>query len=171
MFRFRTIGKNQKGFTLIEIIIAIAVTSLIGVGVTAAIFNTLSVNALSSNHLTVLKQIENAAHWINRDVQMSQTVQPGGGSGFPLTLSWVEWDNTAHQVTYSLVSGELQRSHSVDGSAPTQYVVAEYISNDPAQTSCQFTGGVFTFKITASVGGFRPAIETRTAQVIPRAAS
>jgi len=168
--RLGVIKRNQRGFTLIEVLVATAITGFIGVGITMAASQVLNINALSINHITVLKQVENATYWINRDAQMAQIVQPSGGSGFPLNLSWVEWDNTMHQVSYTLESSKLYRSYSVNGGQPSQTVVAEHINTNAGMTNCQFAGGVFTFKVTASVSGFRPATETRMAQMIPRPA-
>jgi len=170
LHRSGVINKNQRGFMLIEVIVATAITSLMSVGITMAISHVLNVNALSTNHVTALKQVENAAYWISRDAQMAQIVQTSGGSGFPLNLSWIEWDNTMHQVSYSLEANKLERSHSVNSSEPSRTVVAQYINADSGMTNCQFVDGAFTFRVTASVGGFRPVSETRILQVIPRTA-
>jgi len=164
------INKNQKGLTLIEILVAIAVSSFIGVGIMAAISQMFTVNALSTNHVNAVKQVEKAVYWLSRDAQMAQIVQPAGGSGFPLNLSWVEWDNAGHQVTYTLENDKLRRSHSVNGGEPSWITVAEHMNTNPEKLNCQFASGVFTFKVTTSISGFRSASETRTAQVIPRAA-
>ncbi len=167
---FILLGRNQRGFTLIELLLANAITAFIGVGIAAAVFQIINVSALSNNHVITVKQVESAIHWINRDAQMAQTVQPSVGSGFPLNLSWVEWDDTSHQVSYVLQNGKLIRNHSVNGGEAQETTVAQYINADPVNTNCQFAGGVLTFKVTASVGGFRSASETRISQVIPRSA-
>ena len=95
-------------------------------------------------------------------------MQTTPGSGFPLTLKWVEWDGTSHQVSYRLAEGKLERNHSVNGGEPQKLIVAHYIN--PAMTDCLLLDGVLTCKITASVGGLRPSSETRTLQVAPRPA-
>ncbi len=162
--------RSQKGFTFIEFIVAMALTGLIGVAASAAAYQVINVKALSENHIIAVKQVENAAYWINLDVRMSQTVLPAGGGGFPLNLSWIEWDNTTHDVRYTISNGELQRSSSINGAEPTQMMVANYIDGNADQTNCQYANGVFTFKVTASVAGFRPATETRMGEALPRSA-
>jgi len=165
-----SINKNQRGFTLIEMIVTIALTGILSVGATTAFFQVFHQNTRSTSHMTAIKELENAMCWMSRDAQMAQVVAPDGGtSGFPLELSWVGWDNSEYQVTYTLVGNELQRSHSVNGGAPHELAVARHINPDTALTNCEFTDGVLTLKITAAVGsGAQAANETRVHKVSPR---
>lgn len=167
--RFNMISRCQRGFTLYEMLVSLAVLGVIIPVMGMSIFQVLSINTLTGNHLTAVKQVENAIYRINRDVQMAQTVQTGAGSGFPLNLIWVEWDNTSNNVTYTIQNGELWRANSVNSGQPTSVVVAQHINTDSGMTNLQFVGGVLTVKITASLGGFRPASETRVGTVLPKA--
>jgi hypothetical protein len=164
------IERSQKGICLIEVLAVVLITGLIGATLATAVFELVNINSSSINHITAIKQVESAVHWLNRDIQMSQTVLTDAESGFPLNLSWVEWDHTVNQVSYALESGNLVRSHSTNGEEPNDFVVAEHISMSAGETDCEFTGGVLTFKITATLSGFRPSSETRTIQVRPRPA-
>ena len=138
--RLKSIHKNQKGFTLIELIVALAITALIIGAIVMSIFQVFIVNALSSNHMLAVRQVQNAGYWINRDVQMAQSVATdAGATGFPLDVTWEEWDGTLNEVTYTLEDGEIKRSHSVNGGGPSVIVVAQYINS--AETSCGLTGG------------------------------
>ncbi|MFC2021123.1 type II secretion system protein J [Chloroflexota bacterium] len=166
--RLRVTSKNQKGYTLNEMLVALAILGVIAPAISMVIFQVISVNTLTGNHLTAVNQVENAMYWIGRDAQMAQTVQTGGGSGFPLNLTWVDWDLTSNNVTYSIQNGELQRAYSINGGLPTSTVVAQHINNDSEATNCQYASGVLTFKITASLGGFRPKSETRIHEVFPK---
>jgi len=167
--RLGLVNKNQRGFTLIEMIIALVIISLIGGATTTAIFQMLNISNVSTNHMTAVKQVQNAVNWISRDAQMSQIVVPNGDSGFPLNLTWVEWDNTVHQVTYTVEDSKLQRNYYVNGGEPSEALVARFIDPDLAMTNCQYVGGVLTFKITATVdSGSQVASDTRVCEVIPR---
>jgi len=164
---------NQRGFTFIELLIALAITGLIASALTMTIYQVITVPIQSSNHMTAVKQVESAIHWLNRDVQQAQILEVGEDAGFPLSLTWVEWDNTVHQITYTIEDGELERAHSIDGAEPTRSIVALCIESDPLQTNCQFNDvdGVLTFRITASITGFKPSTETRVGEIKSRSAS
>jgi prepilin-type N-terminal cleavage/methylation domain-containing protein len=173
--RFGLLSKGQRGFTLIELIIAVAITGAIAGGITMSVFQTFDYDARGKARIVAVKQVENAVHHMIRDVQMAQEVQTADpdpdGDGFPLTLEWVEWDNTENEVVYDKVSGELIRSHSVGGGTAQDAVVARYIDMDAAATNCFFDDGEwrFTFKVTATVSGYPADIsETRDVEVIPR---
>lgn len=162
--------RHQEGFTIFELVVVLAVIAVIAPVITIALFQVLSVNTLTSNHLTAVKQVESAIYRIGRDAQVAQTIQTGGSSGFPLNLVWVEWDSTSNNVTYTLQNGELWRACSVNGSPATSFIVAQNISSDASKTNLEFASGVLTVKITAALGGFRPTSETRLVEVFPKAA-
>ena len=161
-------NKSQRGYTLIELLVTIGILGVIAPAIGIAIFQVFSVYSLSTNHLTAVKQVENAVYRISRDTEMAQTIQTGGISGFPLNLTWVEWNNTSNNVTYTIQNGVLQRAYSVNGSQSTTTLVARHINIDPGETICQYSNGVLSLNITASLGGFRPASETRVCRIVPR---
>ncbi len=167
-YRLGVTSKSQRGFTLNEMLVALAILGVIAPAIGMSIFQVLSINALTGNHMIAVKQVENAIYRISRDAQMAQTVQTGGGSGFTLNLTWVEWDNTSNNVTYTIQNGELRRAYSINGGQPTSTVVAQHINTDSGVTNCQFVSGVLTFKITVSIGGFRPVSESRAGIVFPK---
>ena len=157
-------NKNQSGFTLIEIIIAVAVAGLIISAITGTIFQVFTTNTRDTAHMVAVKQVENAVHWISRDAQMAQVIEPGEDSGFPLNLSRIGKNNW-YQVTYTLGGGELQRLYSVNGEDPIVTLVARFI--DPEMTYCEFEEDVLIYKITTAVGDGSQS-ESRVCQVTPR---
>lgn len=137
--RLGLLNKNQRGFTLVEVIIVLAIIGIVIGAATMTIVQVINGSSSTSNHMIAIRQVQNAGYWVSRDVQMAQSVAPALDSdGFPLTLTWTDRDGDDHQVVYSLVDmpgglAKLQWSHSVNGTTVT-FIVAEFI--DPDETNC-----------------------------------
>ena len=165
---FRSANSGQKGFTLIELMIAIAIAGLITGGITYAIIQLLTINTRDSNHMIAVRQVQQAGKEVSKDALQAQYVTPGLNQGFPLTFNWTEWgSNYTHGVIYSLNgtggSGTLQRQHYGNSTLDLTTVVAEYISS--ASFVKTPSGRAYDFTVTATVGTQN---ETRIYQVEPR---
>lgn len=163
----RSIRGGQKGFTLTELLVGIALTSLLVGGVAMVIPQMNSTVKRGNNHTYVATQLQNATHWVQVDSKMAQEVTPDSGeSGFPLVLSWVDWDNVEHEVTYYLSGNEFFRSYSVDGGSPQVRSLAQSISSG----TCSFENGTLSISLTSEEGyGREKAAQARTIIVKPRA--
>lgn len=175
--KMKKLKKDQRGITLIELVIAIALTGVITAAITMAVFQVFTMNTRTSNRMAAVSQVQHAGKLVSEDILQAQSVETGVSLGFPLTLTWTDWDKTVNEVTYSItVDNRLKRSLKItpDGEEPTTKVsiVAEYI--DPTETSCDPTGKVLTpgevltFTVTATVG---EQSETREYKVKPRPGS
>jgi len=185
--RLRLFHKNQLGFTLIELVLAIAISGIITGSITATIFQVIIGGARTNNHMIAVSQVRDAGYWVSHDTVMAQA-EPiiGDDPGTPaveefLTLTWSDWESgEVHQVTYTLEdmtggSKQLKRSHSINGVTETS-LVAQFIDvtekDGKPQTRCEFTNGVLTFTVTATVGtGSQGESETRIYEIVPRPGS
>ena len=175
--RCRFINKDQRGFTLIEVLVTITLIGIITAGITGGIMQVLTINTQASNHMIAVRQVQQAGKEVSKDALQAQSVNTTGSQGILLTLTWDEWGtNETNTVVYTLVdmSGglkKLQRTHTINNTTQSTAlpVVAEYI--DPAQTICSWNNvtKVLTFTVTATVGiGSYGAIETRVYEIEPR---
>jgi prepilin-type N-terminal cleavage/methylation domain-containing protein len=177
----RKITKNQAGLTLIELMIALAITGIVTAAVTILTFQVLDGQARANNHMDAINRVQNAGRLISHDASMAQAVQrTDDDDGFPLTLTWSDWeDNETHNVVYSIDNNQLLREYYIgdidglpDNSYPLEYVIGAYPDNPGVPvTYCQRdpTTNELTFTLTAVAGiGSQQVSETRQYKTIPR---
>jgi prepilin-type N-terminal cleavage/methylation domain-containing protein len=128
------INKDQKGFTLIELLIAVAITGIIAVALTMTISGLFRGHAQSSNEMDVVRQVQSVGHWVTRDTQMAEKIEPSEtddpdtteGTDI-LTLYWTQYTSWTfnvvdgvgeliitsikHKITYNLDDERLLRYH------------------------------------------------------------
>ena len=162
--------KKQGGFTLLEVAVSLAITSMIALGVAVSSAQVLTQTSKNSDYTTASRNAMNAIFWIGRDGQMAQSF--AGADGFPLTsdlsMAWEDWDSISHNITYSIQEGRLYRTYTVD-SESTVSLVAEYINDDSELTNCISENGTLLLTITSSVGGGTKIIDvTRVREITAR---
>lgn len=169
--RLKLMRKEQRGFTLIEMLVVVTLIGLVSTGITASIIQVLDINTRASNHMVAVRQVQQAGKEVSKDTLQARPdkiLDTTLGGGALLALNWTDWEGQENLIVYTVTEdGELQRSHTIDGEAQATAipVVAKYIDPDLDQTSCHWDGAVLTFKVTATVGG---QSETRVYEIEPR---
>lgn len=162
----------EKGFTLIELVVALAIIPLIGIASTMTVFQVLKFTERSNSRMTVVTQVQNAGYWISGDAQAAERVVVDNlEPDVFLILTWTEReygdDSTYHSVTYLFEQlsdgiGRLKRVHWSSTGANEETLVAEHIYYDPADpvdtSSVSYQAPLLITKLTSRFGD---AIETR----------
>lgn len=177
---FDTIKARKRGFTLVEVIVAIAILAVIMAPLGMTVAQIYRTNQLGQNRTLAIRQVQNVGQYISRDaLQATDAITLGGINGFTLTFT----EDLARYgigslrvVSYSIDgSGNLTRSETIGG-VTTSFVIASDIVFDPlivdntAPTYFRQVGAVFELKVTADVGaGSTAGTETRFYKVEPRA--
>jgi len=163
----RLIHTDQKGFTLIEVLIVVAIFAVVAVVTSAAIGQVVQSNR-TSNHMVAVRQVQQAGYRVSLDALQAQNINVSGSGGFPLTLNWTTWGGEFHTVVYNLnSSGGLCQLERRDNQTPPT-VVAQYIyfnTTSPSSTECSWNATVLTLNVTARVG---LQTESRTYEIKPR---
>ena len=172
------IKRDQRGFTLIEILVTMSVVALIAGAAGMATVQGVNITQHSNDQMTVIRQVQNAGSWISRDAQMAEqlTIDNNPETANFLILNWTEWDadkpkhSVYHSVTYSLedIAGDIakiKRTHWSSEGANEQTLVAEYIYYNPGDpdntTKASYQNPVLTMQIAASLGEARETKEYR----------
>ena len=165
------IYRSQRGFTLVELLVAMAISGLIASGLALTIFQVFNGNAQSSSEMSVVQQVQNVGHWVSRDVMMAQNVTLADpddppGSGFPITMYWKEFgvEGDDYQIIYSVGGNQLKREFFINGSLSSTTLIAKYLQS----ISCEMESGKYILTVSAHIEGRLPATETRTYEIIPR---
>ena len=164
---------NQRGFTLVEVMVGVVIMALVGLAAATAIIQVVNAGR-NSSHMSALRQVQTAGYWVSRDGLQAQVVDvdddPETEGTEILILQWIDWDDSElHQIRYSLQdmpSGSLKklwRQATINGGEPTNTMVAQYI--DGSATSCQWDGSQITFEVSATL---EQQTESRTYEIKPR---
>jgi prepilin-type N-terminal cleavage/methylation domain-containing protein len=138
---------TEKGFTLIEVLVALAILGAIMGVMSAAVITIMKVNSQNTEWNVNLRQVQNAGHWITRDALMAQVVTTNTPGVF-LALSWSDWNGNSYNVEYVLQGNTLMRR--LNGGSAT--LIAQYIMPPPA-TTCTWSENKLTVTIKASLHG------------------
>jgi len=175
--------------------LAIVIGSVIVAAAATTIFQVVSVPIRTSNHMTAVKQVQNAGYWISHDTQMAQTNNPDPEDDpltpgtEVLTLAWIGWERLDKQnnqyidsyrvrYTYHEEIKELRRLQTITTKEYDKYgqLVDEYVSENSTFIANYITAisippmvdNKLTVTIVASVG---EAEEERTYEIMPRPGS
>jgi type II secretory pathway pseudopilin PulG len=166
--------RNEKGITLVELLVAMLVTGIISASITATLWQVFTINSRSLNHMTAVRQVQSAGYWVSHDALMAQSVNATMTSPDILKLTWTDWDGIPHDVTYSIDgNNRLERSEvtvplPAKVSSVASCIVPKSLT-DLNGTSCNFTSGKLIFTVKAKVGsGSTAGTETRVYEVKPR---
>ncbi len=162
--QFRLLIGEQKGLTLIELLVTLIVGAILIVGVSATYIQIVRVTAKSNNHMLALRQIQTAGHWVSLDTQMADdaafVAEP-----WSLTLNWQEMTGIERRSVYQIgENGTMQREHYIDDVLQGTFLVAEHLVAAETVYDLSFANGV-EFRVMAAVNN---VTETRAFRIVSR---
>lgn len=172
--------KGQRGFTIIELQVAIAIMTLVAIAATISVIQVLKFSPVVADRFTAIRHVQNAGNWITRDAEMAEEIKTTGLT-YPdfLLFTWMIYGydgepSVFHKVTYSFTDvsqgvGKLKRTYWNTAGASEQNLIAEYIFYDPSDPGNTTTGiyqnPEFTIKLT---GRFRGVSKSEEYKVVHR---
>ena len=149
--------KGQKGFTLPELLMTVAITGLIVGLLGTAIYQIITATESGNDRIIAIHELQNAGHWLSLDGQMAKTAVIVGDE-LELTLPD---DSSITYITYAVVDTELHRTAD-----EFQMILAQNISS----ISFSVENRVITMTITSSPEGSANIREQGTYKVCLRPA-
>jgi len=164
---------NLKGFTLIELVVALGVGTVILFGVVGSLFMILREVPDLREDVVAIADIESAAHWLTRDVAMGRDTDlvDSAPPVAQMTISWSDLTKAAeeegtvlHSVTYTWSSetGELERNYN-----GVTTIVGTHLTN----AGFSFTNRSVTVTLTSSISEGSGSVVTRTYKILMRGES
>src|SRR4030042_6390207 len=134
--------RSETGLTIIEMVVAIGLSSLIALAAVMFTFPALNTTEKTKDHLTAVSHVETAGYWISRDASMADNVITDNLTPPAiLVLKWTEWgygeENVYHTATYSIENisegvGQIKRRFQDSSGTDQQTLVASHIYYNPA---------------------------------------
>lgn len=164
-YRFRLMHRGQRGITLVEMLVVVAIVGLISAGIATLISRTITGSAPTSDQMILVRQVQQAGTEVQTDIIQAQWVMSESGhkDGFPLRLWW-KTDGTENDVRYEIDGTDLLRTHNGQTRRVARHIASASIA--PAPYPSRHPGGMLTFTVTASFDGQDE--ETRIYTVEPR---
>lgn len=146
--------RGGKGFTLVELLLALAIMGLIVGPIAMATITLVTGSKEAADCHIVLQQVHNASHSISRDIEMAKDVTLSDPNGFPLIIVIpVDNDeNNDYSVHYSFDDNKLKRRlYDSSNNLISETLIAECI--DAENTTCiDLESGFYKLDIRASRG-------------------
>jgi len=150
---------KQAGFTLVELLVVLAIGSVILVGASMSFYQIVWGTGRNNSQVVALTNVNQAALAIKKDLMMTQNTDlTGEVPQSSVTLSWTDYtgfsseNSTSHNCQYTLSGTELRRTY--DG---VMSIVARHI------TGLGFTQNDRVINVTITATG--PSVPQRSATV------
>jgi prepilin-type N-terminal cleavage/methylation domain-containing protein len=143
--------KGERGYTLVEMLIAIAITGCIAAVTSVIVRQVVTVPEQGNAHVDALHALQSAAHWVSLDGQTAKSAS--GGSSLILALP------DSSNITYAISGSSLQR---------TSDNVTRTVAEDISSVIFSVQGRVITMSITATPGNRWSVSENQTYEITMR---
>lgn len=142
---------GKKGFTLLEVLIGLALSSLVLVGLGNSMHIFIFLPQQSSDKMTAIQDLEQASSWITADANMAQTFTSLSSPQYG-RFDWTDRTATSpssYSVVYYHESGQLMRQESVNDVVQSSNAIARNITGQ-SDILFQWTPSTYSLAVTVT---------------------
>jgi type II secretory pathway component PulJ len=119
---------GERGVTLVETVIGIAITTMIVGTIGAALVATLRTTATGHNQQRATEQLRNAFFWLNQDTQSGVTSLASVANG-DVTMQWTDYSTgLSYSSRYQQSGADLNRTLTVNGVQTARMVATDLVA-------------------------------------------
>ncbi|MFC1897229.1 type II secretion system protein J [Chloroflexota bacterium] len=157
---------RQGGFTLIEVLVTLAVGGVILIGIVSSMQMVTVGSSRSNSEVVALDEVNRAFLYIKKDLSTYNNIDLNVTLPDLITISWS--DETAqegglpwqYEVTYSLSGTELLRIYTINDSPASEQIIGRHITYLSFTSRTGINGRFIDVVITATKGDMTPRSET-----------
>lgn len=152
---------NQKGFSLAELLIGLAVSIIIITTTAVTLGNTINIIQTGTNNIDLLQESRWALSLMSEDIKSGYSISTPSNSFEGHSLTFVKPNNLTQTITYAIVNNELTRqvgsgkkvpiTNATIASINNNEFVVKNINNSAIKLTMTFTTGAVTQTITETI--------------------
>lgn len=152
---------QQRGFTLLEILVSVAIIGLLAVPMVGAMGQTILRTGENNTRVRALVPMENAGRSLGQDIRIAQATDLATGtSDVTLELTWTDWADSSqydkyssavykrYRATYALSGDDLERTLDVcddwDTTLATCKIPPDWTLGSPTVAASPVSSVLFT---------------------------
>jgi len=162
---------KNEGFTVVEMLVAVAITSLLVPAITSSMIQIMKGTDRNNNENVALADMDNVSLWMSRDLTQADStdlVDCSVGTQTSVRIDWLDQSTWAsedpyHYANYYIQPGTTKLMRDQDGSLAT---VGRHVTG---LTACEVAlSGAVTLNLTTTAEGTNSATKTLYIIVTPR---
>ena len=152
----------EKGYSLVEIIIAVSISALLALGAGMTTAQILRSSRQNSDWNVALRQAQSVGYWVTQDALTVNTIDVGDDPGTAelefISLFWKDWENG---YTYDTRYLWVDSSNSLSKLERNQ-VICDNVGAELSNTTVLIADNIYSASLTPQTGSWRLTVETHS---------
>jgi len=154
--------RGEKGFTTIEVLVALAIVALITGGAAMSTVQIIQGAERTSDHMIAIRHAQSVGYWLSNDAMIARNIDigdnPETGDDEFITVYWKNWENgDTHEIRYIWLdsSGGLKKLNR-------NHVTRNKDGVETDNRTAFVADNIYTASLSEQDGGWRLNVEARS---------